>query len=102
MFLYCCRNLAFCSFSIIIVQANNFSVICNHLGIKTPIIPDYPTPLTGTERLVDICIKLGAKKYLSGISGRNYLNLKLFEDAGIEVIFQDEATMDKRALVDVI
>jgi len=75
---------------------------CDHLGIKTPIIPDYPTSLTGTERLVDICVKLKATKYLSGVSGKNYLNMKLFWDAGIEVIFQDDATMDKRALVEVI
>lgn len=45
--------------------------------------------LKGTERLVEICRKLDADVYLSGISGKDYLDLKLFEDAGIKVEFQN-------------
>ena len=41
------------------------------------------------ELLLDICKKLGAPVYLSGISGREYLDLKMFADAGIEVRFQE-------------
>jgi len=83
----------------------NSSIIvraCNMLDIKTPIRYDYPTELKGTERLVDICVKHGATKYLSGISGKKYLDLKLFETYNIEVIFQDEKNMDKRPLVEII
>ena len=58
-------------------------------GINTTIINDYPTDLRGTERLVDICKHYGATEYLSGKSGRNYLDLKLFDEAGIKVSFQD-------------
>jgi len=71
-------------------------------GIKTRIVEDYPTELTGTERLVDICKHYGATKYLSGISGMNYINADLFARKGIEVIFQDESKMTKKPLVEMI
>lgn len=45
--------------------------------------------LRGSERLVEICKNLEADIYLSGISGKEYLDLKIFEDAGIKVEFQD-------------
>lgn len=82
--------------SAIIVRA------CHKLGIKTPIQYDYPTELKGTDRLVDICLKHGATKYLSGIGGKKYLDMKLFETYNIEVIFQDEVKMDKRPLVEIV
>jgi len=83
----------------------NSSIIvraCHHLGIKTPILYDYPTELKGTERLVDICVKHGATKYLSGAGGKKYLDLKLFDTYKIEVIFQDETKTDKRPLVQIL
>lgn len=58
-------------------------------GINTIVASDYATDLTGTERLVDICKRLNATEYLSGKSGRNYLDLKQFDEAGIKVSFQD-------------
>ena len=73
---------------------------CHHLKIKTPIRYDGPTDLKGTERLVDICVKHGATKYLSGQSGRKYLDLELFKTYNIEVIFQDN--LDRRPLVEMI
>jgi len=72
------------------------------LGIKTKIVFDYPTDLKGTDRLVDICKHYGATKYLSGISGKDYLDRSLFADHKIELEFQDEMKMDKRALVELI
>ncbi|MCC7431476.1 WbqC family protein [bacterium] len=65
--------------------------ICNYLGIKTKILvaselgnftenPD--------ERLVEICRKLGSKNYLAGAGGKDYMNLEVFEKAGVTVIFQ--------------
>lgn len=41
------------------------------------------------DLLLDICRKAGASVYLSGISGREYLDLKMFAGAGIEVRFQE-------------
>lgn len=40
-------------------------------------------------RLIDICRKLGSVTYLAGRDGRNYMDLKMFEDAGINVLFQE-------------
>lgn len=80
----------------IIVKAANL------LNIKTKIVFDYPTDLKGTDNLVDICIKNGATKYLSGISGKNYLDKSLFDDHKIELEFQDEMKMDKRSLVELL
>lgn len=59
------------------------------LGIHIRIEFDYPTKLTGTDRLVDICKHYNATEYLSGQSGRKYLDLKKFDEAGIKVSFQD-------------
>lgn len=73
---------------------------CKILGIKTQIVCDGPTELNGTERLVSLCARNGAKKYLSGISGLKYLDIAQFEKAGIEVVFQK--IEDKRPLIDLL
>lgn len=81
----------------------NVAVICHAmmvLGIETELHIDYPTELTGSERLLDICKKKGATTYLSGISGKKYLDVKLFEDNGIDVIFQENP--DKRSLIEIL
>lgn len=42
-----------------------------------------------SDLLVQICAKLSADVYLSGISGRDYLDERLFAEAGIRVRYQD-------------
>jgi len=44
---------------------------------------------TRSELLLEICRKTGATEYLSGISGKEYLDLDLFRAAGIRVEFQE-------------
>lgn len=44
---------------------------------------------TATERLVNICQALRADTYISGPDGRNYLDLSLFDQAGIRVTYHD-------------
>jgi len=70
------------------------------LGISTEIVSDSPTSLTGTNRLVSICQDLGAKTYLSGPSGRKYLEEHLFADRGISVEYVD--SIDRRPLIEVL
>lgn len=77
-----CDYLADMNMNIIIDSMESF-------GIKTKWRHDYMTELKGTERLVDICKTYGATEYLSGKSGRKYLDLKQFDEAGIKVSFQD-------------
>ena len=74
------------------LSATNFCMIsnlCDMLNIKTGLEVDYHTHLTSTNRLVDICVQYGAKKYLSGVGGRNYLDESIFKKAGIDVIYQE-------------
>jgi len=44
-----------------------------------------------TERLVNICRRVGATKYLTGSAARDYLDVPLFEQNGIAVEWQDFA-----------
>lgn len=43
----------------------------------------------GSQRILDLCRAAGATTYLSGVSGRDYLDVKAFEEAGIAVEFQE-------------
>ncbi len=45
--------------------------------------------LKSTERLVAICKHMGADTYLSGSSGKDYLDLSLFEKNNIKVVFHE-------------
>ncbi len=44
---------------------------------------------TGSQRILELCKTAGADCYISGISGRDYLDLRSFQEAGIEVQFQE-------------
>lgn len=59
------------------------------LGIKNKIVYASDLSVTGqkTSLLLDICRKLEATKYISGPSGKDYLDIKLFENEGIGVDF---------------
>ena len=76
--------------------------IKNDLKIDTKIVRDYTTHKKGTSRLVDICKQYNAKTYISGISGKKYLNIEEFENSGIEVVFQNEQTMIKEPILQVL
>jgi hypothetical protein len=42
-----------------------------------------------SELVLDLCKNVGATKYISGIFGRDYLDIPSFDRAGIEVVFHD-------------
>ena len=67
------------------------SEICKVLKIKTPLSwsSDYRLVEGQTERLVDLCKQVGATRYLSGPSARDYLDEGLFAREGIEVTYID-------------
>ena len=60
------------------------------LNIKTPLVfsSDLKIKSTSTQRLVDICEKLNATEYISGMGGKNYLNKDLF-NCKISYFFPD-------------
>ena len=90
-----CNNLANTNIDII-------KKIKNLLKIDTKIVLDYPTEFRSTERLVDICKKNNATTYLSGISGKKYLDIDLFKKEKIEVIFQKEEDMIKKSILEIL
>ena len=65
--------------------------IFDWLDIKTEIVLESELNVTGTssKRLVNICKKLGADTYISGIGGKTYLDEKLFEKNKIILKYQN-------------
>ena len=71
----------------------NFHLIkyFNHtLGITTKTIKssELVVTQTKTERLIEICSKLNATCYISGITGKDYLDEKLFLNSGIKLTYE--------------
>lgn len=67
--------------------------ICAILSIDTKIIDSRELNLEGdkVERLIDACKKLGATKYISGPTAKNYINEVLFNENNIEIEWMDYA-----------
>lgn len=61
------------------------------LGISTPVIwsSEFELLEEKTERLVDICKRLGASDYYSGPAAKAYMNEELFERENIKVHYFD-------------
>ena len=61
--------------------------ICEILGIQTKIIQDeiFTLPEDRLDKLVEICVKTDADTYVSGPAAKIYLDVKKFNDAGIQV-----------------
>ena len=62
----------------------------NKLQIDTKIIKSSSLDVVKkkSDLILEICKKLKATKYLSGISGKNYLDLESFRKKNIKVVFQ--------------
>lgn len=61
------------------------------LNIETKIIKSSSLDISSkkSDLVFDLCRKTGADHYISGIMGKNYLDVERFTDAGIMVEFQD-------------
>ena len=61
------------------------------LEIRTPVVYSSELGLDGrsTSLLVDICRTVDADAYLSGPGGARYMEMDLFEKAGIKVLWQN-------------
>ena len=61
------------------------------LGITTKTIKssELAVTQTKTERLIEICSKLNATCYISGIGGKSYLDEKLFYNSEIKLIYEN-------------
>ena len=65
--------------------------ICKFLNIKTEIIDSRDLNLTGDRnmKLIEACKKLKATTYISGLSGKSYLDIDFFTKEGIELDWMD-------------
>lgn len=67
--------------------------ILDYLEIKTECVLAselcLPNPTDATDVNINICKALGAEKYLSGPSGRDYLHVDRFHSTGIDVLFHE-------------
>lgn len=68
-----------------------FTVINDILGIKTELrwSQDLLLAEGKTERLVDLCQKVGATTYISGPAAKDYLDVNLFAEKNIQVSWMD-------------
>jgi hypothetical protein len=71
------------------------------LGLSTPLVyldsyPEYSDP---NERLITILQHFGATHYLSGPAAREYIDLKKFEAAQIQLDYVDYEQLIKEALI---
>jgi len=65
--------------------------IFNMLGFSTNLVRASELGITGssTQLLISICKSVGADRYLSGSGGKNYQDINLFANAGIEVSYNN-------------
>lgn len=65
--------------------------IRTELDITTPLVYASTLDITSSksELVLDICKERGASVYLSGAGGRDYLDTEIFEEAGIEILYQE-------------
>ena len=83
----------------------NYEIIVkmrNMLGVDTEIVKDFPSDLTSSERLAEICNHYKASHYISGVSGKKYLNPEPFEQSGITISFQEPSTMIKKHTLEIL
>ena len=61
------------------------------LNLKTPLVMSSTLNVSGkgSNKVLAECKALGASTQLSGIGGKEYLDLERFKQEGIEVVFQD-------------
>lgn len=76
-----------------LVELNTELIRClsSSLGIKTRIIEASSLNISGssTDLLLAICKEVGAKIYISGRFGRDYLDESKFAQEGIKIVYQE-------------
>lgn len=66
------------------------NLILNWMKIESEIVfaSEINASGTGSDLILNICLELGATSYLSGIGGKDYLDVSMFKSEGIDVIFE--------------
>ena len=68
---------------------NAIEIIAEWLGLQRRILRSSELGVTSrsSQRVLDICLHLGAKRYITGLGALNYLDHSLFEEHNIEVCY---------------
>lgn len=74
-------NVGLIKFMLDYLKIKTEYVLASELGL--------PNPTDATDVNLNICKALGAEKYLSGPSGKNYLDVDRFHSNGIDVVFHE-------------
>lgn len=64
-------------------------VVCQLLGIKTPLVHSRELSLNGkkTDRLIEMCKRVNATCYISGPSAHNYIETEKFDTNSIKLVY---------------
>lgn len=73
------------------INQHFLKAICKFLKINTPFVDvnKFEAKGNATEKLVDICLQLGCKTYITGPNSKNYLEENLFFEKGINIEYAD-------------
>jgi hypothetical protein len=65
--------------------------ICDLLGIRTRLSwsSDYALPVGKNDRLISLCQQVDGSVYLSGPSAKAYMDMRVFQEANIQVEWMD-------------
>ena len=68
-----------------------FTAFADRMGFHPQYVRSSTLPVSGakSDLILDICKVLKADTYIAGPSGRDYLDMQSFADAGIKVVFND-------------
>jgi hypothetical protein len=66
------------------------TLICRWLGLERRTHRSSELGIEGerSERLLNMCLHFGARRYLSGSAAQSYLDVELFARRGVEVVWQ--------------
>jgi hypothetical protein len=66
------------------------------MNVKTPIIKSSQMAAVGSasDLVLNLCLELGAKSYLSGAGGKSYLDEDAFNRAGVEITYRSAVLPD--------
>lgn len=60
------------------------------IGVSTPTLrsSELGVSSSGWERVLDLCLAVGAERYLTGTGSLEYLNFDAFREAGVQILVQ--------------
>ena len=66
------------------------TLMLSWMNIRTQILRSSQMKATGTgsDLVLNLCLEVGATRYLTGIGGKNYLDPESFEKAGVEIVYR--------------